>query len=98
MREPRFKLGDGVLAVDEEKVLIETARRLVVAHNISVEILVEVMQYVAHLGDRGIRLQQLMRAVDAQHLGNVGIQGSMAGTTMRRSLLATGAEAEKLKR
>ena len=31
-------------------------------------------------------------------LGNVGIQGTMAGTTMRRILLATGAEAKKLKR
>lgn len=31
-------------------------------------------------------------------LGNVGIKGTMAGTTMRRILLATGAEAEKLKR
>ena len=31
-------------------------------------------------------------------LGNVGIQGSMAGTTMRRILLATGAEAKRLKK
>ncbi len=31
-------------------------------------------------------------------LGNLGIEGSMAGTAMRRILLATGADAEKLKR
>ena len=31
-------------------------------------------------------------------LGNLGIEGSMAGTAMRRILLTTGADAEKLKR
>lgn len=62
----------------------------------SVEGLGEALKYVGPVAaDAGMSLEDTVAVLGT--LGNLGIQGSEAGTSMRRLLAITGAEAEKLK-
>lgn len=62
----------------------------------SVESLGEAMSYAGPVAlDFGVSLEETLAVLGT--LGNLGIQGSNAGTTLRRLLTITGAEAEKLK-
>lgn len=63
----------------------------------SVESLGEAMSYAGPVAlDFGVSLEETLAVLGT--LGNLGIQGSNAGTTLRRLLTITGAEAEKLKK
>lgn len=54
----------GVLFPGEADTVQTVATALVLRHNITVPVLVEFMQYAAHLRDRGIGLKHVMQAVD----------------------------------
>lgn len=63
----------------------------------SVEDLGEAMKYAGPVAlDFGVSLEETLAILGT--LGNLGIQGSSAGTTLRRLLTITGAESEKLKK
>lgn len=62
----------------------------------SVEDLGEALKFAAPVAkDFGMSIEETLAILGA--LGNIGIQGTMAGTTLRRLLTITGAEAKKLK-
>ena len=54
----------GVFLPGEADSLQATAADLVVNHNITAPMLIETMRYAAHLRDRGLGLDHIMRAVD----------------------------------